>query len=119
MAENVVLLPSDKAILRGERDESDYKDYSTRKSQIRNRVKRRSRALARELQLLNDTGETEVAENLLEVILEESDSAIHFDLEARVRRMESDLNRIEQCCSEVDRLKREIEQIRDILKIAD
>lgn len=112
MTENVVLRNSDKEILRGKKDDSDYDDYSTRKSQIRTRVRNRSEALVEELQLLDEAGETEVANNLLDTILNQSDLLTPPKLENRIERFESDLQQIERQCAEVDRLKSELEEIR-------
>lgn len=115
MTENVILRNSDKEILRGEKDDSDYSDYSTRRSQIRTRVRNRSKALAEELELLEDAEETELADQLREVILEQSPMMAHSDLEARIEQFESDLRQVERRCSEVERLKTELDQIRDQL----
>lgn len=115
MTENVVLRKSDKEILSGEKDDSDYDDYSTRRSQIRTRVRNRSEALVEELELLVDAGETEVAQHLLETILEQSNMRTNADLESRIQRFESDLQQIERRCSEVEHMRAELEDIREQL----
>lgn len=115
MSDNVILLNSDKRILQGEKDENDYKDFSNRKSQIRTRVRNRSKALAEELELLDEAEETELANQLRKVVLEHSSIAPHSDLEARVERFESDLRQIERHCTEVEQLKTELDEIREQL----
>lgn len=111
MPENVVLLNSDKEILRGERDSSDYNDYSTRRSQIRLRVRKRGKAITEELKLLEEAGESQVAEDLLESILEQAGSVVRADLESKVERIESDLQRIEKRCAEIEHLRSELEDV--------
>lgn len=115
MTDNVVLRNSDKQILRGEKDDSDFDDYSTRRSQIRTRVRNRSEALVKELQLLDDAGETELAMQLLETILEQSNMTPHSDLKSRIERFESDLHQIERRCAEVEQMKAELEELREQL----
>ena len=115
MTENVILRNSDKEILRGEKDDSDFSDYSTRRSQIRTRVRNRSKALAEELELLDDAEESELADQLREAITEQSSKTTRSDLIVRLERLESDLRQFEQRCSEVERLKTELEEIRDQL----
>lgn len=115
MTENVILRNSDKEILRGKKEDSDFSDYPTRRSQIRTRVRNRSEALAEELELLEDAEETELADQLREMILEQSPMAVHSDLEARIEQFEADLRRVEQRCSDVERLKTELNEIRDQL----
>lgn len=116
MSDNVVLLNSDKEILRGEREESDFQNYSTRRSQIRTRVRKRSKALLEEIQLLADNGESEVAEYLLEHLLKGSDMVHQSNLREQIERLESDLVRIEQSYSEVQRLKDELDSLRDMVE---
>lgn len=115
MTENVLLRNSDKEILRGEKNDSDFSDYSTRRSQIRTRVRNRTEALAEELELLDDAEESELADQLRQAIVGQSSTTAHTDLEARLERLESDLQQIERQCSEVERLKTELEDIREQL----
>lgn len=115
MAENVILRNSDKEILRGEKDDSDFSDYSTRRSQIRTRVRNRSQALAEELELLDEAEETELADQLRKLILEQSSMAPRSELEARIEQFESDLRQIERQCSEVEQLKTDLDEIREQL----
>jgi DNA repair exonuclease SbcCD ATPase subunit len=115
MSENVVLRKSDKEILNGEKDDSDYDDYSTRRSQIRTRVRNRSEALVEELQLLDYAGETEDAQHLLETIIDQSHTRTISEIESRIQRIESDIQQIERRCSDVEQLKAELEEIREQL----
>lgn len=119
MGENVILRNSDKEILRGEKDDSDFSDYSTRRSQIRTRVRNRSQALAEELELLDEAEETELADQLREVVLEQSSMAPHSELEARIERFESYLRQLERRCTEVEQLKTELDEIREQLNAVD
>lgn len=113
MNENVVLRRSDKKILQGEKGESDFKDFSTRKSQIRSRVRRRSDELVDEIELLHEAGEQAVARQLVRTLCEESEYLIHAPLQSRIEELEREIEEIERRSSDVERIKNELEEIQE------
>lgn len=115
MNEHVVLRKSDKEILEGEKDESDFQDFSTRKSQIRTRVRRRGDELVDEIDLLHEAGENAIARELVRTLCSESEYLIRAPLESRIEEIERKIEEIERQCSDVERIKTEIDEIKEEL----
>ena len=111
----MVLRKSDKEILRGEKGESDFQDFPTRQSQIRTRVRRRSEALAEEVQLLREAGEGDIAEELLQSVCGEAGFVVNSRLHMRLKVIERELDDLERRYGDIERLKAEIESIQEQL----
>lgn len=116
MTENVVLRKSDKEVLSGEKSEADFDDFSTRKSQIRTRVRNRSGALADELALLQEAGEDELVEELTHSLAEQTNVIIAPNLSERIDRLERELDDIERRCNGIPELREELAELREMLE---
>lgn len=115
MGENAILTATDKKILRGEIDEETYKDYSNRISKIRTRVRKRSEALVDEIQLLNQSGEEEVVDKILNEILTEVDHDTGKNLDGELRQLERDLQEVEDMCDEIPLIRSRLERLKEEL----
>lgn len=110
-SDNVILLNSDKRILKGEKDENDYKNFSNRKSQIRSRVNNRSEILAREIELLNESGEGGVVDNLVNELTSTTGLVARSELVQRVDEMERKLHEIERQCDELPVVQGQLQEV--------
>lgn len=117
MSDNTILTSRDKEILRDEVSPDGYADFENRMAKIRYRVRRRSQALAEEVNLLIDAGETAVVDEFCQTLTEEVHCLEHADVEKRLRRIEKDLERIESQHSDIESLKSELDEVRNELDI--
>lgn len=112
----VLMYPSDKEILEGERDHSDFDNYSNRISQIGSRVRTRTSVIVEELKLLQDSELNDRADEFFEAIVENFETVGSGDLSRRLDRLSRDLHDVEQRCDEIPEIRDEIAEIREKLE---
>jgi len=117
MSNNAILTSRDKEILRDEISPDDYADYENRIAKIRYRVRRRSQAVAEEVNLLIDAGEKAVVNEFCETLTEDVHRLEHTDVERRLSHIERELEKIEAQHSDIESLKSELEEVRNELDI--
>ena len=118
MSNNAILTSRDKEILREEISPNDYADFENREAKIRYRVRLRSQALAEEINLLKEAGETAVVDDFCQTLTDEIDCLEHTDIEEKLRRIEKDLDRLESQHSDIKSLRAELDSVRNELDIS-
>lgn len=116
MNDHVLLIKADKDILAGKRDESEFANFTTRKSQIRWRVRNRGKALVQEIELLGESGEEELVVEVVDHLIEEVDALARSDVVDQLDRLERDLRDIEQKCEEISTLRSRLQEIEQQLQ---
>lgn len=114
-----LLTRRDVEILEGDADESEFSNYANRRAKIRTRVRNRSKALVDEIQLLRQAGEEELADDSLETITEGLAQVEHSNVAKQIQDLKTDLDRIEQRCSELPEIRERIDELEDQANMAE
>lgn len=113
MVDDAILTSRDKEILRGDVDPDKYDDFRNRRYKIRSRVRRRTRSLVQEINLLLDSEEEELVNEFLQTIASQVDGLNSSDMEHRIDRIRRDLDKIEN--NELASVRSKLEEIEDEL----
>lgn len=110
---DVIMYPSDKEILRGEKGESDFADFSNRISQIGSRVRTRTSVLVDEIRLLQDSDMEHLAQEILHKFIENFDDLEKGDLAERLERLSKEIEEVERVCDDIPAIQDELKVIRE------
>lgn len=114
--DDVIMYSSDKEILQGKRDPSEFENFPNRLSQIGSRVRTRTPVLIEEIHLLRNSELSGKADEFLTAISENFKEVHHGDLSKRLEDLSRDLEEVEQKCSEVPEIREKIRELQDRLE---